>query len=246
LHNLIQPEVYQKDVEENLFTKNKNYGNLLCENSFHSFAARNMEPRERILVKAHELFNRYGFKRVTMDEIALKTGMSKKTIYQCFATKDEIVNAVVEEHLSKMVSVCEKHTGISENAIHEIFINIDVTQEMLSELNPDVFDDMVKFFPAVFVKLYLHKNEYLFKKVKNNIEWGIRDGYYREEINVDVITRLRIETLFFPFNQQIFPYGKYNVADVERETLEHYIYGLATPEGHALIKKYKQQRLKNK
>ncbi len=60
-----------------------------------------MEARERILVKAHELFNRFGFRRVTMDEIALKTGMSKKTIYQSFENKDEIVNAVVEEHITR-------------------------------------------------------------------------------------------------------------------------------------------------
>jgi AcrR family transcriptional regulator len=68
-----------------------------------------MEPKERILGKAHELFNRFGFRRVTMDEIALKSGMSKKTIYQSFLNKDELVDAVVEEHINRSVATCEQN-----------------------------------------------------------------------------------------------------------------------------------------
>jgi AcrR family transcriptional regulator len=60
-----------------------------------------MEARERILMKAHELFNRFGIRRVTMDEIAIKTGMSKKTIYQSFENKDELVEAVLQDKSRK-------------------------------------------------------------------------------------------------------------------------------------------------
>ncbi|MDQ6813749.1 MAG: TetR/AcrR family transcriptional regulator, partial [Bacteroidota bacterium] len=125
-----------------------------------------MEARERILIKAHELFHRFGFRRVTMDEIALKTGMSKKTIYQSFENKDEIVDAVVEEHINKSCGICESHCAKAENAVHEIFLNIDTIQELVGEMNPMVFEDLEKFFPAVFLKLYQHKNEYLSKKIK--------------------------------------------------------------------------------
>lgn len=204
-----------------------------------------MEARERILVKAHELFNRYGFRRVTMDEIALKTGMSKKTIYQSFENKDEIVNAVVEEHINKSCFICEQHTVEAENAVHEIFLNIETIHELIGEMNPTVFEDLEKYFPAVFIKLYQHKNEYLSKKVKDNLISGIKEGYYRKELNIDIITKLRIETVFLPFRQDIFPYGKFNMAEVQKEILEHYLYGLCTPDGEKLIKKYEKQRIKN-
>jgi TetR/AcrR family transcriptional regulator, cholesterol catabolism regulator len=203
-----------------------------------------MEARERILVKAHELFNRLGIRRVTMDEIALKTGMSKKTIYQSFANKDELVDAVLEDHLSKNCSQCEGNKTKADNAVHEIFLNIDMVQELMAEMNPTIFYDLEKFHPASFMKLYKHKNNYLFKMVKENLEWGIKDGLFREDINVDVITKVRLETMFLPFNQEVFPYGKYNLADVEKQTLEHYLYGIATIKAHKLIDKYKQQRLK--
>jgi hypothetical protein len=203
-----------------------------------------MEARERILVKAHELFHRFGFRRVTMDEIALKTGMSKKTIYQSFENKDEIVNAVVEEHINGSCGLCESHCANAENAVHEIFLNIGTIQELVGEMNPAVFEDLEKFFPAVFVKLYQHKNEYLAKKVKDNLLRGIKEGYYRKELNIDIITKLRIETTFLPFRQEVFPFGKFSMAEVQKEILEHYLYGLCTPEGQKLIKKYEKLKTK--
>ena len=204
-----------------------------------------MEARERILVKAHELFNRYGFRRVTMDEIALKTGMSKKTIYQSFENKDEIVDAVVEEHIKKSSCLCETHSSNAENAVHEILLNIDMIQELVGEMNPTIFEDLEKYFPAVFIKLYEHKNGYFSKKVKDNLISGIKEGYYRKDLNVDIITKLRIETMFLPFRQDVYPFAKFNLVQVQKEILEHYLFGLCTPEGQKLIKKYEKLRLKN-
>ena len=203
-----------------------------------------MENRERILGKANELFNRFGFRRVTMDDIAVKSGMSKKTIYQSFANKDEIVDAVVEEHINKSVTTCEQNYVKAENAVHEIFLNIVMIQDLMSEMHPVIFEDLEKYFPAVFAKFYHHKNTYIFEKVQRNLQEGIKEGLYREELNVDVITKFRVETLFTPFNQDVFPYGKYNLVDVEIETLELYLYGISTIEGQKLIRKYKQQRTK--
>jgi TetR/AcrR family transcriptional regulator, cholesterol catabolism regulator len=203
-----------------------------------------MEARERIIIKAHELFSRFGFRRVTMDEIALKTGMSKKTIYQSFGTKDEIVAAVVEEHLSKSVCVCEGNATQAENAVHEIFLTMEMVEDIMAAMNPAVFEDLEKFFPNVFGKLYQHKNDFIFQKVKGNIERGKQEGLYRQELDSDIITKLRIETMFIPFNQQVFPVAKYRLADVEREMLEHFVYGLCTPKGLQLVEKYKQERFK--
>ena len=203
-----------------------------------------MEPRDRILLKANELFNRHGFRRVTMDEIALKTGMSKKTIYVSFATKDEIVDAIVMDHINRSELRCEADCCNAENAIHEVFLSMDMIQEHFSEMNPTIMEDLEKFFLVTYNKLYEHKNNFITKIVKANLEKGIAEGLFREDINIDILTKLRIGTMFLPFDQTIFPYSKYKLIEVEREILEHYLYGLATTQGQKLIKKYKQQRTK--
>src|SRR5205085_607218 len=119
-----------------------------------------MEARERILVKANELFNRFGFRRVTMDEIALKTGMSKKTIYQWFATKDDIVDTILAEHINKNIATCESNSTKAENAVHEIFLNMEMIEDMMAEMNPVIIEDLEKFFPSSFSKLFEHKHNY--------------------------------------------------------------------------------------
>ncbi|HEX8277504.1 MAG TPA: TetR/AcrR family transcriptional regulator, partial [Segetibacter sp.] len=76
------------------------------------------------------------------------------------------------------------------------------------------------------------------------LEKGIEEGLFRQELNIDVITKFRIETMFIPFNQDVFPYIRYKLTEVEIETLELYLYGICTIEGQKLIKKYKEQRIK--
>lgn len=203
-----------------------------------------MESRERILLKAHELFNKYGIRSVTMDEIATQIGMSKKTIYQSFANKDELVDAIIHDHILKNQSRCECDTIVAKNAIHQVFLSMDMVQEMHKEINPNTFNDLQKFHPSTFKKLNDFKDMYLYKIIRDNLEWGIKDGLYREDLNLDIIIKLRLNTMFLPFNQDIFPMGKYNLIDVEVHILEHFIYGLSTPKAQKLIVKYKSERVK--
>lgn len=202
------------------------------------------ETRERILQKGHDLFNRYGIRSITMDEIAAQLGISKKTIYQFFADKNELVDAVTRNHLLQNKCKCEEGRKVAQNAVHEIFLTIDMVQDMMANMNPAIFYDLQKYHPLTFGKLNEHRNTFLFKQVKDNLEWGIQDGLYRAEINVDVMTKVRLETMFLPFNQDVFPHSQYRLAEVEVETLENYLYGIATLKGHKLIEKYKQQRIK--
>ena len=203
-----------------------------------------MELKERILAKAHELFHKYGMRSVTMDEIASQLGISKKTIYQSFADKDELVDATIQQHIDGSKCRCESDREKAENAIHEIFLTMDMVQELLSDMSPTIFFDLEKFHPKTFAKLARYRNEYLYQVIRNNLELGIKEELYRPEINVDVTTKIRLETMFLPFNQLLFPQGKYSLVEVEQETLEHFLFGIATAKSHKIIIKYKQQRFK--
>jgi AcrR family transcriptional regulator len=117
-----------------------------------------MEVKERILVKAHELYNRYGIRSVSMDDIAAQLGMSKKTWYQYYVDKDELVNAVftgVMEHNREQCTYCQAN---GENAIHEVFLSFDMLQEMLTNMNPAVLFDKQKYPPSAYKKLQDQKS----------------------------------------------------------------------------------------
>jgi TetR/AcrR family transcriptional regulator, cholesterol catabolism regulator len=80
--------------------------------------------------------------------------------------------------------------------------------------------------------------------IKSNLERGIEEGLYRPEIHIDIIAKLRLEGVMAAFNQELFPTNKYNLATLNQEIMEHFLFGVSSLKGHKLILKYQQERLK--
>jgi TetR/AcrR family transcriptional regulator, cholesterol catabolism regulator len=80
--------------------------------------------------------------------------------------------------------------------------------------------------------------------IRTNLERGIEEGLYRPEINVDVIAKLRLEGVMAAFNQELFPSNKYNLATLNKEIMEHFLFGVSSLKGYKLILKYQQERIK--
>ena len=140
-----------------------------------------MDIQERIVLKAHELFMRYGIRSVSMDEIANHLGMSKKTIYQFFADKDALVESVIDIEISRTREDCTAYRQKSENPIHEIFLAVEMLQELLKSMNPSLMFDLEKYHARAFQKISEHKNRFLYDVIKSNLEKGIRDELYRDQ-----------------------------------------------------------------
>lgn len=203
-----------------------------------------MEAQERIVGKAHELFMRYGIRSVSMDEVATHLGMSKKTIYQFYADKDSLVEDVINIEIHEKQGECTKHQENSENAIHELFMAVDMLQEVLTKMNPALIFDLEKYHPKAFKNYNEYKNTFLYSIIKENLEWGKREGLYREEIQADIMARFRLASVFLIFNPELFPHGKHSLPALVTEITDNFLYGLATLKGQKLIQKYKQQRQK--
>ena len=180
-----------------------------------------------------------------MDEIALQMGVSKKTIYQYYADKDELVDAVMVDIITYNQDCCVKDRQAAKDAIHEVFLAMDMMQEMFQNMNPSILFELEKYYPKSFEKFKQHKYSFLFKVLKENLEWGITDELYRTDMDVDILIKARLETIMLPFNQLIFPKTKYNMVTVQTTLTIHFLFSLATIKGHKLITKYQQDRTKN-
>ena len=202
-----------------------------------------IETGLRIKQKAHELFMQYGLRSVSMDDIATSLGISKKTIYQYFADKDELVDAVVDVEFRKNETICEYDRSNSKNAVHEIFMAMDMVVEMFSSMNPSLVFDMQKYYPKAFQKFHKHKNDYLYNVIRDNIIRGISEELYRPELNIDIISRFRVESIIIPFNPEFFSKMKYNLAQIEEEFIIHFLFGMASLKGYKMIVKYQQERI---
>ena len=202
-----------------------------------------MDNKEKILLKAYELFKRFGVRSVTMDEIAQQCGVSKKTVYQFFEDKDTLVESIVETLTKRSEENCSRQQLQAENAIEEIFLSIDLLEEMIEGVNPALINDMRKYHSAAYAKMDRHKNEFMGEFFKKNIERGMEEGLYRTDFKTDIITPFYLHSSMVPMEHDIFP-RKYSVADTSYEISMFILHGLATTKGSKLIDKYKQQRLK--
>jgi AcrR family transcriptional regulator len=203
-----------------------------------------LDTGERIRQKAHDLFMQYNLRSVSMDDIANGLGISKKTIYQYYADKDELVNEVVGKIIEHNQSVCDFDRSSADNAIHELFMAMDLVEEIFRSMNPSLMFDMQKYYPTAFQKFLKHKNDYLYGVIRGNIVRGIREELYRPEVKVDVLARYRVESIVLPFHPDFHSKVKQSLAEIEEELTYHYLFGLVSQKGYKLTLKYQQERIK--
>lgn len=199
------------------------------------------EMENRIIIAAQGLFLRYGIRSVTMEDIAKELGISKKTIYQHFSDKDNLVSRVTDYMLSMEQTKIEVIQKEAKNPIEEQVFNSTMMREMLENINPVLFFDIKKYHPKSWSK-YLVFKKVILETVKRNLIEGIEQNLYRKEINVEVLSKLRVETVDLVFNEEYFPGKFYKILEVQLESLDHFMRGILTPVG---LEQYEKTRIAN-
>ncbi|MFZ1530231.1 MAG: TetR/AcrR family transcriptional regulator [Ferruginibacter sp.] len=204
------------------------------------------DPRKRILTEVSALLLQYGIRSTSMDDIAARLGISKKTIYHYFEDKDALVEEIVNNILSENECDCENDRLASENAIHEVILAMQMMQKMFTAMNPSVVHDLQKYHPKAFHRFKKHKDQFLLQVLTKNLQRGIKEKLYRPELNVDILARFRVESTMLPFNPD-FQFGlKQSLFELQQEILIHFLYGVVTPKGYELLTQYLQTQKKQK
>ena len=187
---------------------------------------------QEILHGASELFMRYGVKSITMDEIARHLSMSKKTIYQHFADKDELVNTFARESMEKQqcqILVMEKSCS---NIMEAIMKLSEFLRSTVCNINPGLLFDLKKYFPKAWKVFQEHKKKFLKEHIIRTLRTGIEQGYFRKDLNLEVMARLRIEQIEMAFNPEIFPESEFNIKEVHMQLFQHFMLGICTLDGY--------------
>ena len=145
--------------------------------------------REKIINKSGELFLTLGFKSVTMDDIANALGISKKTIYQHFSNKTKLVEATTLNVFESICGGIDCICNASNNPIQELYdIKMFVMNYLKNEKTSPQFQ-LKKYYPKIHQKT-MEKEMVLFSEcLKKNLEKGIQEGFYRNDLNIDLITK---------------------------------------------------------
>lgn len=202
-----------------------------------------MEVKEYIIEEADRLFCQYGFKSVTMDDIAKQLGMSKKTIYQHFSDKDELVNILILAKLNKQGCTIDQSISDAPNAVVEILASIATMNDQLSNMNARLFFDLQKYHPKAWLIFKDFKENKLKETIYKNLLRGVEQGLYRENMNLEILTQLRLNQLDTIFNNHSHDdMTKYSLVQIMVEITEHFLYGICNLKGLAIIREYEQNK----
>lgn len=189
----------------------------------------NTTMKEPILQKSCDLFLKFGYKCITMDDIANALAISKKTLYKCFKNKNELVEASTaffHSQVHEMISHIrnQKHNAIKENfEITAIFKNIFTeTKELpMFQLN--------KYYPKTY-KNFIENEFRIFEEVmSDNLRRGVSEGLYRKDFDIDGILRYYFILVMNIHEHQIFKQDK--PSSHEFPILEYHTRAIATEKG---------------
>lgn len=194
--------------------------------------------KERILAEAERLFWKYGVRSVTMEDIAKELGISKKTIYQHFNDKEQILSQVIENKMGRNQSEMMCMAIDSDNPVEEILQVLDMFQKHADQVSPNLLMDIKRYYPQAFALFQGYKESQIMQSILDNIQKGIFQGVYRSDIKPAILARLRVEQIELAFDNNLFPTDQYSMHDVQSELIHHFVRGMLTEKGFTIYNQY--------
>ena len=177
------------------------------------------------------MFLNIGVKSVTMDEIAAELGISKKTIYAHFPTKTKLIEATtfyVFEEISKGI---EEIKSKNSNPIEEHYIIKNFALRNLKDEKSSPQYQLQKYYPKLFSVVKKKQQNLLENILKENLEKGVKEGFYRSEIDIPFICRIYFVEVMGIKDRDLFPESEFSTNDLVEYHLEYHLRAIVTDKG---------------
>jgi len=234
-----------------LFCYKKIISTILSRNlkticSFHGFVhtfAAILEIKEKILDISEELFLNYGLKSISMDDISKQLGMSKKTVYQYIDNKKDLVEQVIQRYIGKEASLVNELHSEASDAIDEYLGIARHILIVLRKMKPTIIYDLKKYYPESWNLIETLHFQFIENSIKRNIEKGIKEELYRNDINAEIISKLYITKNVAMSDESIFPIKDFSRDGLFVEFLKYHLHGIVSEKGHRRMNQLIEQEL---
>jgi len=196
-----------------------------------------MDKEKQILNEAEQLFKKYGFKSITMDDVSRHLGISKKTLYKYVENKADLIEKIMHNHNENEKELINQINANSTDAIDELFNIAIMVRQQLKEISPAAIYDLRKHYKRIFDMVISMHQEYIYDCIKNNLERGIESGLYRADLNMDIIARLYMAQTLGLIVDSNFPSDKYKKEKVYSEFINYHFHAITSKKGAAILNK---------
>ena len=180
-----------------------------------------------------------------MDDIASNLSISKKTIYQFFKDKNDLVTQVTQDHLDAEKNEIQTIKENTSNAIETLIEESLCLRRNITDMNPSLLFDLRKYHHQAWA-LYLESKEKVYiKSLVDTLKQGVKEGLFRQEIDPEILAVLRVEQIQMSLENLIYDRARFEFKEVQIQLFDHFLNGLVSDKGRKLLRKYKADDAEN-
>lgn len=195
---------------------------------------------QEIITKAKYMFGEYSIHSVSMDDISREVSISKKTLYQHYNNKSELLEAIFNFEIDRVGKEAQQIKEQSRNAIDALLIVSKIMGQHSIKTKPTVAFDMKKYYPELYKRFLKKKRELTYEGIVKNMKRGISEGIYREELNVELVAYLYVKKIEHMHDQDIMENSDFSQEDIFQVMFENHIRGISNQKGIEIFEKEKQ------
>jgi AcrR family transcriptional regulator len=189
------------------------------------------------------MFRTYGIRSVTMDMLASQMGISKRTIYEVFRDKDELLHGVLDWMTMKQHELMKKLFSESDNVIEAIFRMLNLMSEHFRKMSPAFQLDIKRYYSDLRNRLE-EDNQLPYSSSNSEIlRRGVAEGVFRDDIDIEITNKCLLEVAKIANDKDVFPPEDYHNKDVIKNFYINYLRGISTPKGLELIDYYQNREI---
>lgn len=195
------------------------------------------EKLKEILKKARDISFTYGIRSMSMDDISRKLGISKSTLYKYVKNKTELVAKVLEFERYGFKNIFDEYNFEDVNAIDILLTVSKEVSKNFQNVNPSITFELKKYYPKLYQEHIDIRTNFIFEKIKINLQKGISQGMYRKDLSIELAARLYISRLLDLHNPDFFPPEEFKFQTLFDFMFDNWIRGISKPEGITYFEK---------
>ena len=206
---------------------------------------RQEDKLEPMLEQIKELFFEFGIKNLNMDDISHKLGISKKTLYRFVKSKEDLISQVFEYEQKNYAETVHNIGSQGINAVEVLFkVSLNIYEGM-QRYNPMLLFELRKYYEPLFNEFHAKRLAHISKSMRINLERGITEGLYRQDVNKDAVVAIYMNHLVDIHNSEMCKMADITFDELFRVMFENHIRAISTPEGVAYFEKRKKEITEN-
>lgn len=195
---------------------------------------------KKILERARDLFFNYRVINVSIEDICKDLGITEEAFHKYIKNKAELVDKILEVERVSFQNIFDEYDFEGQNAIDILLIVSKEVNQRFKYVNPAITYDLKNHYPEIYHKHFEDKLDFIFEKIKINIEKGTKQGMYREDLSIELIARTYMSKLIDIHDPNHYQPEEFSFAMMFNIMFEKFIEGISNEKGMEYYKKRKQ------